>query len=106
MERKNFVWMVVGIWIVCCMIGGTAFAAEDMKEKAVNINTATAEELVKHIPTLTPEMAKNIVEYRKQNGAFQLKEEILQVPGMNRTLLRKLEKYFILDDKGGNVKSC
>ena len=106
--KKNF---VVGIclWGALFFLGqlaGSVSAAELLKGKSVNINKATAEELVKNVPTMTPELAKNIVKYRKDNGDFQQKEELLQVPGMNRTLLKKWDKFFLLEGIGGKDCTC
>lgn len=102
---------IVGIWFVfalffCTMIAGTALAAEVLKGKSVNINKATAEELLKNVPLMTPELAKNIVKYRKDNGDYQQKEELLQVKGMNRTLLKKWDNFFILEGIGGKDCTC
>lgn len=82
-------------------------AAEDkLKGKTVNINKATADELVKNVPLITPELAKKIVKYRKDNGDFQTVEELLQVPGMDRTLLKKIKTFFILEGIGGKDCTC
>jgi competence ComEA-like helix-hairpin-helix protein len=58
--------------------------------KTVNINKATEEELVKSVPLISPELAKKIVKYRKDNGNFQTLEELLQVDGFDRNLLRRI----------------
>lgn len=104
MGRTKIVGICVVVLFLCNLLVGEA--AEEMKRKAVNINTATAEELVKNLPMMPPEISQNIIRYRDDNGAFLLKQEILQVPGMNRTLLKKIEKLIILDDKGNKARSC
>lgn len=107
MKRTCVVWMcLLGILIFFSLLVGTAPAAEVLKGKSVNINKATAEELVKNVPTMTPALAKSIVKFRKDNGDFQQKEELLQVPGMNRTLLKKWDKFFILEGIGGKDCTC
>jgi competence protein ComEA len=107
MRRKYVVWTwFLGALFICSMLVSTALAAEQLKGKSVNINKATVEELVKNVPTMTPELAKSIVKYRKDNGDFQQKEELLQVPGMNRTLLKKWDKFFILEGIGGKDCTC
>ena len=93
--KKNcvvWIWIVVALFL-CSMVAGSASAAEVLKGKSVNINKATAEELVKNVPLMTPELAKNIVKYRKDNGDYQQKEELLQVKGMDRTLLKKWNEF-------------
>lgn len=107
MKNKNIAWIwFVGALFLCNMVAGTVLAAEVLKGKSVNINKATAEELVKNIPLMTTELAKNIVQYRKDNGDFQQKEELLQVKGMNRTLLKKWNDFFILEGIGGKDCTC
>jgi competence ComEA-like helix-hairpin-helix protein len=107
MRRKYAVWIwFVGALFLCNMLAGAALAAEALKGKSVNINKATAEELVKNIPLMTPELAKNIVKYRKDNGDYQQKEELLQVKGMDRTLLKKWDSFFILEGIGGKDCTC
>jgi competence ComEA-like helix-hairpin-helix protein len=85
---------------------GSASAADVLKGKSVNINKTTAEELMKNVPLMTPEIAKNIIQYRKDNGDYQQLEELLQVKGMNRTLLKKWTNFFILEGIGGKDCTC
>ena len=74
--------------------------------KTVNINKATEQELVKSIPLITPELAKKIVQYRKENGNFQTLEELLQVEGFDRTLLRRIKPFLLLEGIGGKDCTC
>ena len=48
MRRKYrvWIWFLVALFL-CNMLAGTVLAAEALKGKSVNINKATAEELVK-----------------------------------------------------------
>jgi len=79
---------------------------ETLKGKTVNINKATEDELVKNVPLITPELAKSIVKYRKENGDFQTLEELLQIDGFNRTLLRRIKTFLILEGIGGKDCTC
>jgi competence protein ComEA len=107
MRKNNIVWIwFVVVLFLCNMAAGAAVAAEVLKGKSVNINKATAEELVKNVPQMTPELAKNIVKYRKDNGDYQQVEELLQVKGMDRTLLKKWKNFFILEGIGGKDCTC
>jgi competence ComEA-like helix-hairpin-helix protein len=74
--------------------------------KTVNINKATEQELVNSIPLITPELAKKIVKYRKENGNFQTFEELLQVDGFDRTLLRRIKPFLLLEGIGGKDCTC
>jgi competence ComEA-like helix-hairpin-helix protein len=79
---------------------------ETLKGKTVNINKATAEDFVKNVPLITPELAKKIVKYRQENGDFQVLEEILQVEGFNRTLLNRIKPFLLLEGIGGDECTC
>jgi competence protein ComEA len=57
---------------------GVAFAAEAQK---ININTATAEELVQ-LERVGPSYAEKIVAFREKNGPFKTPEDIMQVAGI------------------------
>jgi competence protein ComEA len=77
-----------------------------LKGKTVNINKVTAEDLVKNVPLITPELAKRIVQYRKENGDFQTLEELLQVEGFSRDLLRRIKTFLLLEGVGGKDCTC
>ena len=47
----------------------------------VNLNTAS-QHLLNYISGLGPQLAQNIVDYRKENGAFQSRNELKNVPRM------------------------
>jgi uncharacterized protein len=47
----------------------------------VNVNTAS-QHLLTYISGLGPQLAENIVEYRKENGAFASRDELKKVPRM------------------------
>jgi competence protein ComEA len=87
---------------------GISSAADDEKltGKTVNINTASAEEFVQNVPKMTPELAAAIVEYRDENGDFTVLEELLQVDGFSRGLLRKIKPYLLLEGLGGDECTC
>ena len=89
---------------------GITVSAEDKKEvfegKTVNINTATAEEFTKNVPLIDQELAERIVEYREEAGDFQVLEELLQVEGFTRSMLRRLKPFLILEGLGGDACTC
>jgi competence protein ComEA len=77
-----------------------------LKGKTVNINKATEAEMVKNIPLVTPELAKKIVKYRKDNGDFQSLDELLQIDGINRELIKKIKPFLLLEGLGGKDCTC
>jgi competence ComEA-like helix-hairpin-helix protein len=77
-----------------------------LKGKTVNINKATEAEMVKNIPLVTPELAKKIVKYRKDNGDFQSLDELLQIDGITRELIKKIKPFLLLEGLGGKDCTC
>ena len=69
--------------------------AED--ENKIDLNSATAEELAK-IPDLNQELAERIVDAREENGEFVDMEELLDVEGIDVTLLRQLKKHLMIEE--------
>jgi len=72
----------------------------------VNINTATAEEFAANVPLIDKELAERIVEYREETGDFQVLEELLQIDGFTRKMLRRLKPFFLLEGLGGDECTC
>jgi len=77
-----------------------------LKGKTVNVNKANEAELTKNVPLITPDLAKKIVKYRKDNGDFQTLEELLQIDGFNRDLLRRIKPFLLLEGVGGKDCTC
>ena len=75
--------------------GAQAGAAKPLPEGMVNINTADEKELDK-LPGVGPAMAKRIVEYRTENGAFQAPEEIKRVKGIGDAKYAKMKDKIAL----------
>jgi competence ComEA-like helix-hairpin-helix protein len=91
---------------LCLGLAGFSSAADEKLEgKTVNINTATADELAT-VPMITPQLAKDIVKYRQDNGDFQTLEELLQVKGFTRDMLNKIKSFLLLEGLGGDACTC
>ena len=80
-------------------------AAEKLVGNTVNINTGTIEELAQ-VPLISSELAEAIVEYREEAGEFQVIEELLQVDGFDRKLLRRVKTFLLLEGIGGDECTC
>lgn len=86
----------------------TNMAAEEkkvIKGKTVNINTGSVEDLAQ-VPLISQNLAEAIVEYREENGDFQVIEELLQVDGFSRDLLRRIKNFLLLEGIGGDECTC
>ena len=104
--RVGFI-LLAGVFILALAANVKAQEKKDLlKGKTVNINTATAEDFVKNVPLITPELAKRIVEYREETGDFQVLEELLQVDGFSRDLLRRVKPFLKLEGLGGDECTC
>ena len=71
-----------------------ATSKEEAKEGKVNINTATVEEL-KTLKGVGEKKAEAIIEYRKKNGSFQTKEDLMKVRGIGKKLFESFEERIV-----------
>jgi competence ComEA-like helix-hairpin-helix protein len=67
-----------------------ATAAASSGSVAFNLNTCTADDLVKNIPGCSPELAGSIVQYRSKMGTFKKLEDLLDVPGITKAAYTNL----------------
>ncbi|MCD8145010.1 MAG: ComEA family DNA-binding protein [Oscillospiraceae bacterium] len=63
--------------------------AADLSEGKVNINTATSEEL-QTLDGIGEVKAQAIIDYRTENGPFQVPEDLLKVSGIGEATLDKI----------------
>lgn len=76
--------------------GGTRGGASAvMPDGRININIADEKDLDK-LPGIGPAMAKRIIEYRTENGAFQAPEEIKRVKGIGDAKYEKMKDKIAL----------
>ena len=67
---------------------------EASKEGKVNINTATVEEL-KTLKGVGEKKAEAIIEYRKKNGSFKTKEDLMKVRGIGKKLFESFQERIV-----------
>jgi competence protein ComEA len=63
----------------------------------LNLNTATADQLMR-LPTVGPPEAARIISWRKKNGGFKRTADLRRVKGFGYKTFKKLEPF--LDIKG------
>lgn len=71
---------------------------EDQSDKTagtININTATNEQL-QELPGIGPAYAERIVNWRKENGAFTTKDQLLEIKGIGDKRLARIKPLITL----------
>jgi len=66
---------------------------------AVNVNTATSEDIAKELKGVGPAKAGAIVLYREKNGAFKSLKELTKVKGIGASTVDKNRENIQLDVK-------
>lgn len=61
----------------------------EISESAININTASEEELAK-LPRIGKEYARRIIEYREKYGGFRRAEDLILVRGISDKKFREI----------------
>lgn len=67
-----------------------------LKERSININTATKDELTK-LPGIGEVTAENIIKYREENGNFNDISEIMKVKGIGKKKFEKIKQYIFIE---------
>lgn len=62
-----------------------------INDDIININTANIVDLIR-LPGIGPSTAKNILEYRKQNGDFDTTKDLLNVNGIGKSVYKDIYK--------------
>jgi comEA protein len=69
---------------------------DDLKEKSININTATKEQLIL-LPGIGDSTADKILMYRKEHGAFKNIEDIMKIKGIGKKKFEKMKPFLTTD---------
>jgi competence protein ComEA len=104
MNRKAWVALAIGI----ALLGGAAARAADAsgsngaKAAAVNVNTATLQEL-EALPGIGEARAQAILDARKKRGGFKSVDELVDVRGIGPKNLEKLRPYLHVSGKSNGM---
>ena len=98
-KRMKSMSILMGLLAVLA-VSSNLYAANTPSEGAININTASVEQLMQ-LPGIGESKAKAIVEFRTQNK-FGSKEDLAQVRGIGEKLLAKLSGQITVS--GGKTK--
>ena len=72
----------------------------DTQSELININDATLGKLIQ-LPHIGPGLAKKIIDYREQNGAFEDVVDLQLVNGIGKQTYQDIEKYITIGDDDG-----
>ncbi|CON60061.1 competence protein [Streptococcus pneumoniae] len=75
---------------------GSGTASSISKEKKVNLNKASLEEL-KQVKGLGGKRAQDIIDHREANGKFKSVDELKKVSGIGAKTIEKLKDYVTVD---------
>lgn len=95
--KKNKIIFCIALLAIFSILASLSYAKDADK---INLNKATVEELSK-VPGLNPDLAKKIIDARKENGEFVDMDELLDIDGIDVKLLRQLKKYLIIKSLDG-----
>lgn len=87
------------ILFLLIIIGVFAFVAGSLSaQEKVDVNKATFAQLEK-IPGIGPDMAKKIIDQRKELGSYKNVDQILQIKGIGPKTIEKIAPYLTIDGK-------
>lgn len=69
---------------------------DDLKEKSININTATKEQLIL-LPGIGESTADKILMYRKDHTGFKTIEDIMKIKGIGTKKFEKLKPFITVE---------
>ena len=75
---------------------GSGTASSTSKEKKVNLNKASLEE-IKQVKGLGGKRAQDIIDHRETNGKFKSVDELKKVSGIGAKTIEKLKDYVTVD---------
>lgn len=76
---------------------------EILKIKSIEINSAN-QKILEKLPGIGPATAKSIIDYRKQNGAFQSIKELDNVKRIGPKTIEKIEPYIYIESAIDSTK--
>ncbi|UCC39531.1 MAG: helix-hairpin-helix domain-containing protein [Candidatus Aminicenantes bacterium] len=97
---KGFVLSVLLCFVFSTALPVLAQANSKAKEKKININTASLEEL-QELPRIGVKVAQRIIDFRLKNGKFKKIEEIMKVRGVGEKVFKQIKDLITV----GNIKA-
>jgi competence protein ComEA len=98
MFNRKFFMAVLAV-ILIGLISVSQVTAGDVEK--ININTATAEELMQ-LKGVGPKYAARIIEYREKYGPFKMPQDLMQVSGIGQKTFEKNQEIIIVEEPQNN----
>ncbi len=93
------IFMLAGAVVLALSLAAGASAFQPAQP--IDINTATAEELVE-LPRVGKVTALRIVEWREENGPFSRIEELMNVQGIGERTFERIRPHVKVGDSAGD----
>jgi len=85
--------LIITCFIVLAFLAGSLSVGSASESPKININTATAKELIQ-LKKVGKKYAQNIIDHREKNGEFKAPEDIMKVKGIGSKIF-ELNKELI-----------
>lgn len=97
-RRRVMAGVVVLLACATMAVAETESAKPKKTPTPTNINTASVRQLML-LPAIGQKRAQDIVDYRKRNGPFKAKEDIMDIHGIGEKTFQQIKSRISVKDK-------
>ena len=94
---QRFVSTGLALALAFVLSTGLALAAQPVPAGKLNLNSATAAQLV-GLPGIGEKLAARILEYRQKAGSFKSAQELMNVKGIGEKTFQKLQGFLSVSE--------
>ena len=106
---RRILWGLVMVLALCAGQTGAARTQEStpsetqgMQSELIDLNTATSVQL-QTLPRVGPRTAERIIEYRREHGAFERIEDLMNVRGIGERTFLRLKPLVTVEAPGSDA---